>query len=206
MRSTLSFTPESFCHARQTQLRLVLPRFRAGFFISLRVLTGPIRESVSNYPSRETLDHPPSVGRFQNKLGVLCANTEQVIEMALNVACNEEDCLHVMQCLRYFAEWPPLEPYFRRKTDKVFNFVMDDIKTLTRLYSKNKYWVCSYTPDYSGAGVMATVYFRRITKIKKVSVVQKSLQRRIWGRGGGGRRDRGRSTAPRVICPTNYAS
>lgn len=145
------------------------------------ILTGPVRTSRTLIPS---------VGRFQNKLGVLCANTEHVIEMALDVACNEEDCINVMQCLRYFAEWPPLEPYLRRKTDKVFEFVMEDIKTLTRLYSKNKYWVCSYTPDYSGAAVLATVHFRRITKIKNVSVRRTKIgvtQRRVR-RGGRGDR------------------
>lgn len=103
-------------------------------------------------------------------------NTEQVTELALNTACNEMDCVNVLQCLRYFADWPPLEPYFRRKTDMLFQFVMKDIKTLTELYSKKNYWVCSYTPRYSGFCMLSIIHLKRITMIKNVSSEAKYLR------------------------------
>lgn len=112
--------------------------------------------------------------RFEYKLNQLSKETEKVVDDALNTACNEADCICVLQYLRYFTDWPPLEAYFRRKTDKIFEFVMKDMKRLTKMYSKNKYLTCAYTPKYSGVSLMVTINFKHITMIK--NVIRKSFK------------------------------
>jgi len=88
--------------------------------------------------------------------------------MALKTACNEIDCIKILQGLRYFIEWPPLKYYFRIKTKVVYTFIMDYIASVMETFYNNKYWITYYMPKYSGICMMAVIQYNNITILKNV--------------------------------------
>jgi len=87
--------------------------------------------------------------------------------MALKTACNEIDCIKILQGLRYFVEWPPLKYYFRLQTKLVYKFLMDYIASVV---DKNEYWIPHYMPKYSGICITAIIQYNKITILKNVNL------------------------------------
>lgn len=83
--------------------------------------------------------------------------------------CNETENLNILQYLRYIAEWSPLESFFQKKTDIIYEFVMNKIDFSTSMLSKKKHKVYSYTPKHSGVCLISMIHFKNILVLRSVN-------------------------------------
>lgn len=91
---------------------------------------------------------------------------------AFNVTCNVEDALNVLQSLYYFSSWPQLNSYFKKKTDEVYNMLIDEISLAMRFFTGISYKVPSFFTRYSGVCITAMTEYKRITILKNVSIIK----------------------------------
>lgn len=98
----------------------------------------------------------------------LCTIVEQLLNDALNITCNIEDALNVLQSLHYFSKWPQFNSHLKKKTDEVYAMLIDDISFAMQFYTNNNYQIPSFMIQYSGICITAITEFKRITTLKNV--------------------------------------
>uniref|UniRef100_A0A2S2NN93 Dynein heavy chain tail domain-containing protein n=1 Tax=Schizaphis graminum TaxID=13262 RepID=A0A2S2NN93_SCHGA len=114
--------------------------------------------------------------KFKIKVEKLSIEIQRITDMALKTACNEIDCIQILQSLRYFFEWPSLKSYFRLKTKLVYKFLIDYIASV----NKNEYWIPHYMPKYSGMCMMAITQYNKITILKNVNLCTNNYHNIIY--------------------------
>ncbi|VVC43185.1 Dynein heavy chain, domain-2,Dynein heavy chain domain,Dynein heavy chain, domain-1,Dynein heavy chain, P- [Cinara cedri] len=106
---------------------------------------------------------------FKGEVKELCTIIEQLLNDALNVTCNIEDALNILQSLHYFSNWPQLNPHFQKKTNEVYNMLINDISLAMQFYTdKNNYQIPSFMVQYSGVCITAMTEYKRITTLRNM--------------------------------------
>lgn len=121
---------------------------------------------------RNNIDFELKFLRFKDEVKELCTIVEQLLNDALSIACNTEDALNVLQSLHYFSGWPQLNSHFQKKTNEVYNMLIDEISFAMQFYTGNSYNIPSFMVPYSGVCITAMTEYRRITTLKNVSDIQ----------------------------------